>query len=88
MVKLNTDCCLRGNPGRAGNGGVLLDGEGNFLLAFSSFLGSLTSIQAEVRALLFGVRLCISRGYINIHIEMDSLVLGVFGVFIWKFNIF
>ena len=51
------------------------------------FLGSVTSIQAEARALLFGVRLCISRGYINIHIEMP-LVLGVFGVFIWKFNIF
>ena len=59
------------------------------------FFGSVTSIQAEVHALIFGGRLCISRGYVNIHIEMDSLVLAqilkhlvVLRVFIQRFNIF
>ena len=59
MFKLYTDGCSRGNPGQAGGGGVLRDGVGNFLLAFSSFFGSVTSIQVEACTVLFGVRLCI-----------------------------
>ena len=59
VFKLNTDGCSRGNSGRAGGGGVLRDGVGNFLLAFSSFFGSVTSIQVEACTVLFGVRLCI-----------------------------
>lgn len=42
-------------------------------LANSEYLN--VSIQDEARALLFGVKLCLSRGYVNLHIEMDSLVL-------------
>ena len=75
VFKLNTDGCSRGNPGRAGGGGILRDDKGNFLLTFSSFFGNGTSIQAETRTLLFGVKLCLSCGYINLHIEVDSLVL-------------
>nr|XP_027127799.1 uncharacterized protein LOC113743944 [Coffea arabica] len=75
-LKLNTDGCSRGNPGRAGGGGVLRDGEGKFLFAFSTFTGSCSSIQAEARALLFGVQLCIARGHVRVHMEVDSLVLA------------
>ena len=76
VFKLNTDGCSRGNPGRAGGGGgILRDDGGNFLLAFSSFFGNVTSIQAEALALLFGVKSCLSRDYVNLHIEMDLLVL-------------
>ena len=74
-LKLNTDGSSRGNPGRPGGGGVLRDGEGKLLLAFSTFVGSCTSIQAEARALLFGVNLCISCGYVGVHVEVDSFVL-------------
>ena len=74
-LKLNTDGCSRGNPGRAGGGGVLRDGEGKLLFTFSTFTGSCSSIQAEARALLFGVQLCIARGHVRVHVEVDSLVL-------------
>ncbi|XP_071933175.1 uncharacterized protein [Coffea arabica] len=74
-LKLNTDGCSRGNLGRAGRGGVLRNSEGRLLFAFSTFLGHCTSIQAEVKALLFGVNLCISCGYVRVQLEVDSLVL-------------
>nr|XP_027088570.1 uncharacterized protein LOC113709927 [Coffea arabica] len=61
VLKLNADGCSRGNPGRAGGGGVLRDDGGNFLLAFSSFFGSRTSMQAKVRALVLG-KFCSSVG--------------------------
>nr|XP_027082607.1 probable LRR receptor-like serine/threonine-protein kinase At3g47570 [Coffea arabica] len=69
------DGCSRGNPGRAGGSGIIRNGESKLLLAFSTFVGTCTSIQAEARALLFGINLCISCGYVRVHVEMDYLVL-------------
>ncbi|XP_027169370.1 uncharacterized protein LOC113769087 [Coffea eugenioides] len=86
--KLNTNGCSRGNPGRAGGGGVLRDDEGKLLLAFSTFFGSCTSIQAEAQTLLFGVNLCISHRYVRVQAEVDSLVLVVApGVLIQNFEV-
>ena len=74
VLKLNTDGCSKGNPGVSGGGGILRDG-GSLLLAFSCYLGHATSLQAEVRALLFGVHLCIQRGFGKFEVELDSLEL-------------
>ena len=73
--KLNTNGCSIGNPGRAWGGGVLCDGEGKLLLTFSTSFGSSTSIQAEARALLFRVNFYISREYVRVQVEVDTLVL-------------
>ena len=59
--KLNSDGCSRGNPGISGGGGVMRDREGKLIFGYSCFFGSLTSLHAELRAMLFGVRLCVSR---------------------------
>ncbi|XP_027170444.1 uncharacterized protein LOC113770234 [Coffea eugenioides] len=75
VVKLNSDGCSRGNPGKSGGGGVIRDCAGRFLLGFSCFFGELTSLQAELKALLHGIRLALDRGYRELHIESDSLVL-------------
>lgn len=45
---LNTDGCTKGNPRQIGGGGILCDTNGNMLLAYSCYLGSLTSVHAEV----------------------------------------
>nr|XP_027102884.1 uncharacterized protein LOC113724156 [Coffea arabica] len=74
-LKLNTDGCSKGNPGASGGGGILRDGGGSLILAFSCYFGHATSLQAEVCALLFGVQLCIQRGFGRIEVELDSLVL-------------
>ncbi|XP_071925430.1 uncharacterized protein [Coffea arabica] len=75
VVKLNSDGCSRGNPGRSGRGGLFQDSNGRFLLAFSCYFGEMTSLQAEMRALLHGVWLGVAWGLANLHLKSDSLVL-------------
>ncbi|XP_027169553.1 uncharacterized protein LOC113769290 [Coffea eugenioides] len=73
--KLNSDGCAKGNPRVSGGGGVVRDGEGRFIIGYSCFFGLLTSLHAELKAILFGVRLCVARGLQDLHVESDSLVL-------------
>ncbi|XP_027098978.1 uncharacterized protein [Coffea arabica] len=75
VLKLNTDECSKSNPGVSGEGGVLRDRGGSLLLAFSCHLGQATSVQAEVRAQLFGVKVCVQRGFGRLDIELDSVIL-------------
>ena len=49
--------------------------EGRFLLGYSCFFGEMTSLQAELKALTFGVSLAIASGYANLHLESNSLIL-------------
>ncbi|XP_071912299.1 uncharacterized protein [Coffea arabica] len=72
---LNTDSCSKGNPGKCGGGGVVRDAAGQLLVSFSAFLEEATSLQAEVLALLMGLRICARRGITNISAELDSLLL-------------
>ncbi|XP_071921792.1 uncharacterized protein [Coffea arabica] len=74
-LTLNVDGCAKGNPGVSGGGGVLRDATGLPLFAFSAFFGEITSLRAEVRALLTGLQLCIHRGYGNLNLQSDSLVV-------------
>nr|XP_027082134.1 uncharacterized protein LOC113704429 [Coffea arabica] len=74
-LKLNTDGCSKGNPGESGGGGVLREASGRLILAFLCNFGLASSMQAEARALLFGVRLCLQRGFDSFEVELDSLVL-------------
>ena len=49
---LNTDGAAKGNPGRAGAGGVLRGERGEWILGFAENLGVCSSVKAEVRAIL------------------------------------
>lgn len=64
--KLNMDGYSLGNLSPSGGGGILRDSDGDFLFGFSIPLGTLTSVQAEVKSLRFGLQQCLSRGYSNI----------------------
>lgn len=75
VYKLNSDSYSRGNPGLSGGGGLLHDSKGAFVFSLSYYFGSLTSLHAELKALVFGVQLCLAQGYTELHIEADSLVL-------------
>lgn len=55
---LNIDGCLKGNLGVSGAGGIVRDGTGRPLFAFSAFLGQGSSLRAETLAVLIGLRLC------------------------------
>ena len=78
VLKLNTDGYSKGNPGVSGEGGVLRDERGKLLLDFSCHFGLATSMQPEARALLFGVELCLQRGFGQFEVELDSLILVLF----------
>ncbi|XP_071921765.1 uncharacterized protein [Coffea arabica] len=73
--KLNTDGCALGNRGQNGGGGVVRDSREGFLLGFACFLGVTTSLHAKLKALVYGVNQCVARGYLDLHLEVDSLSL-------------
>ena len=75
FMLLNTDGCSKGNPGPSGGGGVLRDSAGQVLVGYSAFLGVNTSLRAEALALLTGLRLCVHKGYTQVRVQSDSLVL-------------
>ena len=57
-------------------GGFLRKPLGCMIFAFSSYFGSCTSLQAEAKALLLGLRICEQRGFGgNVVVETDSLML-------------
>lgn len=55
-LRLHTDGAARGNPGPAGLGMVIEDGDGMRLWGGCSYAGELTNNQAEYQALLAGLR--------------------------------
>ncbi|XP_071917209.1 uncharacterized protein [Coffea arabica] len=72
---LNTDDYSKGNPGVGGSGGVLRDSKGMPLIGFSAYLGETTCLHAEARALLIGLQICVHRGFGNLYVQSDFLVL-------------
>ena len=55
QLVLNTNGYSLGNLGVECGGGILRDGNGNLVFAFLVPFDIVTSIQAEVKTLLFGV---------------------------------
>ena len=59
----------------SGEGGVVRDSQGGFHLGFSCFFGIATRLQAELKALVHGVKQCIAQGHLHLHLEVDLLTL-------------
>jgi len=66
------DGASRGNPGRAGAGIWITDGEGKKVSEVSRYLGHKTNNQAEYWALLLGLREAKRLGRKSLHIFTDS----------------
>ena len=66
------DGASRGNPGRAGAGIWITDGEGRKVSEVSRYLGHKTNNQAEYWALLLGLREAKRLGRKPLHIFTDS----------------
>ena len=69
---LFTDGAARGNPGPAGAGFVISDGNGHVVFEGSEYLGETTNNQAEYRALTHGLAKALELDFSNIDISMDS----------------
>ena len=73
--KLFTDGASRGNPGEAGAGSVLLDGDGQELATRSSYLGQCTNNVAEYKALILGLQSALELGCAKLEIFLDSQLI-------------
>ncbi|XLT60596.1 hypothetical protein S245_053503 [Arachis hypogaea] len=73
-IKLNVDGSSRGNPGRAGCGGLLRDQDGNCVAGFLSYIGFAGSVEAELMAIRHGLWLAWQSGYRKVECESDCMV--------------
>ena len=74
-AKLNVDGASKGNPGHSGGGGVIRSSTGKILFAFHNYYGINTSLFAETKALLDGLKFCNRMGLSQVEVETDSMVL-------------
>ena len=70
-IKLFTDGGSRNNPGPAGIGGVVYEGE-QVLFTFSKYIGIGTNNQAEYKALIEGLSLLKEKGIRSVDCFLDS----------------
>jgi ribonuclease HI len=80
-IILFCDGSLRGNPGPAGIGVVVLDAQGNILRRFGEQIPPCTNNEAEYHALIRGLQVCQQLGAYSVTVRMDSelVLLQVLG---------
>lgn len=78
--KLNTNGSSVRNSGKAGGGGLIQNQEGGWVKSFSRAIGISSSVDAELRALRYGLRICCSMGLQALEIEIDSKVVADWAV--------
>jgi len=74
-MRLNTDGSVKGNVGSAGAGGVIRNDRGEWVSGFSEYLGHCSSMTAELKALLRGLKLASRMGITKLEIRVDSKVV-------------
>ena len=73
--RLMVDGAARGNPGPAGCGAVICDGNGAVIKELSRYLGHATNNVAEYQALLMGLEALIELKRNKIVVQSDSQLL-------------
>ena len=74
-LKLNTDSSSLGNPGLAARGGVIRDGNGNWVVGFLRKIGNTSSFMAKLWALRDGLLICVNHNYTVVEVEVDAKVV-------------
>ncbi len=69
------DGAARGNPGHAGCGAVILDGNGKVVKELSRYLGHATNNVAEYEGLLMGLEALLQLKKKRIRVQSDSQLL-------------
>lgn len=75
MITAYVDGGARGNPGPAGYGAYILDGDGQVLAELHAPLGKATNNVAEYNGLLAALRWALEHGHSRLHVRADSLLL-------------
>ncbi|CAN1830176.1 Putative ribonuclease H protein At1g65750 [Linum perenne] len=71
-ITLNSDGSVQVQQGKAAAGGILIDSNGNCILAYTMNLGICSITRAEIRGALEGVRRAWNSGYRRLEIQIDS----------------
>ncbi|XP_022861480.1 uncharacterized protein LOC111381868 [Olea europaea var. sylvestris] len=74
-VKINVDGSSLGNPGQAGGEGMIRNDKGMVLAAFATNFGIASNNEAELRAIIEGLKLCQHIGCFHVDIECDSKIV-------------
>jgi len=74
-VVLNTDGASKGNPGKAGGGGVIRGNTGEWIRGFGESMGSCTVMKAEIKAVLRGLKIAKSLDIQQLRVQVDSSTL-------------
>jgi ribonuclease HI len=72
VFQLYVDGAAKGNPGEAGIGVILQDGDDNILLRWSEHIGRATNNQAEYMALIVGLKKSLAIGVKEVVVYTDS----------------
>ncbi|CAN0855914.1 Putative ribonuclease H protein At1g65750, partial [Linum grandiflorum] len=70
---LSTDGSLRSPTKVATAGGVIRNDSGRFVKAFVANLGSCSITRAEMRAIMDGLQLAWTLGFVEIRVQSDSM---------------
>ncbi|XP_042487034.1 uncharacterized protein LOC122067264 [Macadamia integrifolia] len=76
-IKLNTDGCSLGNPGKAGAGGIFRNEKGDNLLNYREYVGIRTNFEAEFLAVIAGLEQAKINGFQHLWIECDSTAVVI-----------
>jgi len=71
-LTLNVDGLAAGASGKAGGGGLIRDGNGEWVIGFARKIGTTTSFMAELWALRDGLLLCLQIQAQAICVELDA----------------
>lgn len=74
-LKLNTDGAVVQAQCQAGCEGIFQDEDGRYFLTYAGHLGVCIVLQAELWAIWHGIRLACERGFRQVTVETDSLVV-------------
>jgi len=72
---LNTDGASKGNPGRAGGGGVLRGDKGEWICGFGESMRVCTTMKAEIKVVLRGLKIAKSLDITRLWVQVDSFNL-------------
>lgn len=75
IFRLYVDGAALGNPGEAGIGAILLDGEGKAIFRLGRYIGRATNNQAEYRALILGLEETLAMGGRDVVVFTDSQLM-------------
>ena len=73
---LNTDGASKGNPGTAGGGGVIRGDRGEWICGFGEAMGICSSMKAEIKAVLRGLKLAFQMNIDQLWVQVDSATLA------------